>query len=70
MVIKMNKTKVTKNKPINLALLILDTNMIAMYEYWYYYIKPKYGDNARLCYTDTGSFAVHVKSEDVYADLA
>ena len=31
--------------------------------------KTKYGDKAKLCYTDTVSFIVHVKSEDVYADL-
>ena len=40
-----------------------------MYEYWNDYIKPKYGNKAKLCYTDMDSFIVHVKLEDVYADL-
>ena len=36
-----------------------------MYEYWYYYIKPKYGDNVKLCYMHTNSFI-----EDFYKDIA
>ena len=39
-----------------------------MYEFWYDYVKPKYGDNAKLCYMDTHSFIVHVKTYDVYKD--
>ena len=41
-----------------------------MYEYWYDCIKAKYEDNAKLWYMDTDSFKVHVKTEDVYADIA
>ena len=41
-----------------------------MYEFWCDYIKPKYGDNARLCYMDTDSFIMHVKTEDFYKDIA
>ena len=41
-----------------------------MYEFWYDYIKPKYGDNARLCYMDTDSFIIHFKTEDFYKDIA
>ena len=41
-----------------------------MYEYWYDYVKPKYGKKAKLCYTDTGRSIVHVKSEGIYPDLA
>ena len=40
-----------------------------MYEYWYDYTKPKYGDHAKLCYTDTDSLIVHVKPEYVNSDL-
>ena len=41
-----------------------------MYEFWYDYIKSKYDKNAKLCYMDTDSFIVHVKTEDIYKDIA
>ena len=41
-----------------------------MYEFWYDYIKPKYGDKARLCYMDTDSFIMHIKTEDLNRDIA
>ena len=41
------------NKPIYSGFSILEISKILMYESWYEYIKPKYGDNVRLCYTDT-----------------
>ena len=37
-----------------------------MYEFWYDYIKPKFNGKAKLCYMDTDSFIVHVKTEDIY----
>ena len=33
-------------------------------------IKPKYRENAKLCYMDTDSFTVHVKTDDIYKDIA
>ena len=33
------------------------------------YIKPKYGENAKLCYMDIDSLIVHVKT-DIYKDIA
>ena len=50
--IEMKKTKVTMNKPIYLGLSILEISKILMYEFWYDYMKPKYGDNVKLCYMD------------------
>ena len=41
-----------------------------MYEFWYDYVKPKYGKNAKLCYIYTDSFIVVVKAEDIYKDIA
>ena len=41
-----------------------------MYEFWYDYMKPKYGDNVKLCYMDTDSFIMHIKTEDLYKDIA
>ena len=42
----------------------------AKYYFWYDYIKPKYKDKAKLCYTDTDSFVIHIKTEDFYEDIA
>ena len=41
-----------------------------MYEFWYDYVKPKYGANAKLCHMDTDSFIVHVKADDIYKHIA
>ena len=67
--IEMKKTKVELNKPVYLGLSILDISKILMYEFWYYYIKPKYQDNAKLCYMDTDSFIINIKTEDFYEDI-
>ena len=40
-----------------------------MYEFWYDYIKPKYGEKVKLCYMDTDSFIVYIKSEDIYYSI-
>ena len=41
-----------------------------MYEFWYDYMKPKYGDNVELCYMDNDSFIMHIKRENFYKDVA
>ena len=69
-IIEMNKTRVKMNKPIYLGLSILDISKILIYEFWYDYMKPKYGDNVKLCYMDTGSFVMNIKTEDFYKDIA
>ena len=40
-----------------------------MYEFWYDKVKPKQDKNAKLCYIDTDSFIVHVKTDDIYKDI-
>ena len=69
-IIEMKKTKVKMNKPIYLELSILEISKILMYEFWYDYMKPKYNDNVRLCYMDTDSFVMHIKTNDFYKDIA
>ena len=70
MAIEMKKTKVKMNKPIYLGMSILDISKTLMYEFWYDYIKPKYQDRVKLCYMDTGSFGIHIKTENFYEDIA
>ena len=69
-IIEMRKVKVKMNKPIYLGLSILDISKITMYEFWYDYVKIKYEDKARLCYMDTDSFVVNIKTKDFYKDIA
>ena len=33
-------------------------------------MKRKYNDNVRLCYMDTDSFVMHIKTNDFYKDIA
>ena len=59
---EMKKTKVKMNKPVYLPLSILEISKTLMYEFWYDYMKPKYGDNVKLCYVDTDSFIMQIKT--------
>ena len=70
MIMEIKKVEVKMNKPIYLGQVILDISKTLMYEFWYDYIKPKYGDKARLCYMDTDSFVMNIKTEDFYKDIA
>ena len=48
------------SKAVCLGLSILELNKILMYEFWYDYLKPKYGESVKLCYMDTNSFIVYM----------
>ena len=66
----MKKTKVKMNKPVYLGMSILDFSKTLMCKFWYDYIKPKYEDIAKLHYTDTDSFIIHIITENFYRDFA
>ena len=70
MAIEMRKTEVLLNKPVCLGQAILDISKTLMYEFYFDYLKSKYGDKVKLCYMDTGSFIIHVQTEDIYKDTA
>ena len=69
-IIEMKKTKIKMNKPIYLGLSVLEISKALMYEFWYDYMKPKYGNNVKLCYMDTDSFIMNIKTNDFYEDIA
>ena len=50
------------NKPVHLGLSILELSKILMYEFWYDYVKLKYDEKAKLCYMNTDSFIVYIKT--------
>jgi hypothetical protein len=64
----MKKTRVLYNKPIYLGMCILELANTLMYRFHYDYIKPKYGDKARLLMTDTDSLVYEIQTDDFYAD--
>ena len=68
--IEMRKIKVKMNKPMYLGMAILDISKILMYEFWYGYLKPKYGNKIILSYMDTDTFIPFIKTEDFYEDIA
>ena len=57
-------------KPVYLGLSILTLSKILMYEFWYNYVKLKCDQKAKLCYINTGSFIVYIKTDDIYKDIA
>ena len=63
---EMKKVKVKMKKPIYLGLSILETSKIIMYEFWYDYVKKKDGDMVKLCYMDTDSLIMNIKTKDFY----
>ena len=68
--IEMKKIKVKMNKPVYLGLLTLEISKTLMYEFWHDYNKPKYQNNAKLCYMDMDSLIINIKTEHVYEDIA
>ena len=57
------------NKPVYLGHSILELSKKIMYEFRYDYVKIRYDENAKLCYLDTDSFIVYIKTEDIYKDI-
>ena len=48
------------NKSVYVGLLILDLSKTVMYQFWYDFVKPKYAENAKICYMDTDRFIIHL----------
>ena len=65
----MKEARVKMAKPLYLGISILDISKILMYEFWYGYIRPKYGNKAKLCYADTDSFVIYIKTENFFEDI-
>ena len=63
------KTSDLMNKRVYLGFSILELTKMLMYEFWYDYVNPKYCEKAKLCYVDTDSFIVYVKTDDIYKEI-
>ena len=68
--IEMKKMKVKMNKSVYIGLSILEISKTLMQEVWYDYVKPKYQNNAKLCFMDTDSFIIYIKTRNIYEDIA
>ena len=64
----MRKTLTFMNKPVYLDLSILELSKIAMYNFWYDYVKPQYCQKVKLCYMDT--YTVYIKTDYIDKDIA
>ena len=70
LIMEMKLRDLYMNKPLYLGQAILDISKMLMYKFWYEYLKPKYGDEVKLCYMDTNSFITYVETDDFYKDIS
>ena len=68
--VHMKKTSLTMNKPVYLGMSILDLSKTLMYDFHYNYVIAKYGNKAKLLFTDTDSFLYEIQTEDFYKDIS
>ena len=55
------------NELVYLGLRIFEISKIVMYEFLYDYVNPKYREKAQLCFIDTDSFLVYIKTDHILA---
>ena len=67
--IKLRKATVQMNKPVFAGMCILDLSKMHMYDFHYNIIKARYGENARLLFTDTDSLMYEIQTENIYDDM-
>ncbi|EFA09106.1 hypothetical protein TcasGA2_TC015228 [Tribolium castaneum] len=67
--IQLENEKVFYNKPLYVGFTILDISKTIMYDFYYNFIKLKYGNNATLLYTDTDSLVIEIFCENIYDDI-
>ena len=68
--VHMKQMSLTMNKPVYLGMCILDLSKTIMYDFHYNYIKSKYGDKAKLLFSDTDSLMYEIQTEDFYKDIS
>lgn len=67
--VNMKKTKLYLNRPIYVGFCILDLSKVLMYDFHYKHMKPRYGTQCKLLFTDTDSLCYEVRTEDIYQDM-
>ena len=68
-VYEMKKISVKLNRPLYVGFTVLENSKCLMYDFHYNHIKRKYGQNAKLCFTDTDSLFYSIETDDLYKDM-
>ena len=63
------KETLTLNRPAYIGMCIFDLSKTLMYDFHYNYIKKRYGDRAKLLFTDTDSLTYEIETENVYKNF-
>ena len=63
------KEILTLNRPAYIGMCILDLSKTLMYDFHHNYFKNKYGDKAKLLFTETDSLTYEIETEDAYQDF-
>lgn len=67
--IQLRPEKITLDKPIYIGFSVLEISKSHMYDFHYSIMKPFYGTNLKMCYTDTDSFLYSIQTNDIYRDI-
>ena len=69
MATEMKKTELYLNKLIYIGQAILYISKTRIYEFYYNYLKPKYGDKIKMFHGDR-QFILFIQTEDFYKDIS
>ena len=64
-----NKSHVKVDSPIYIGFSILDSAKLLMYRFWYDVLVQHYGDRVEFVYSDTDSFIINIKTENIDDEL-